>query len=463
MLLMSSSMLTALPTPAPPKSPILPPLANGTSRSMTLMPVTSRSWPPVCSSNDGGGRWIGRYSLASTGPRLSCGLPSTSMMRPSVPWPTGTEIGAPVACTASPRFRPSEAPMAIVRTTPSPSCCWTSSVRSTSLSFKASYTCGIDSRGNSTSMTAPMIWVIFPSPGVAMVLTSSRLNRCRAAHDLRKLLRDRGLAGLVVDQLQFADELAGVVGSRAHGDHARRHLGGDVLDRRAIDLRLDVAHQQAIEDAGGVRLVDIVPVLLQPFGVERLDRQQLLRHGLLRHGVDELRVDEEQPIELAGAVGIQHHFDGADEILDARLVAEVRDVGEDRKVESPEEGQRLGADQAQAHRRALPLPLADQFQRLAEHVGVQRSGKATIGGDDDDADGLGVAREEERVAVVRVRLSQVADDLQHARGVGARQLHALLRAAHLAGRHHLHRLGDLLSALHTRDLGADFLGAGHCG
>src|SRR5438270_188509 len=56
MLLMSSSMLTVLPTPAPPNRPTLPPLANGTSRSMTLMPVTSRSWPPACCSNEGGGQ-----------------------------------------------------------------------------------------------------------------------------------------------------------------------------------------------------------------------------------------------------------------------------------------------------------------------------------------------------------------------------------------------------------------------
>ncbi len=33
------------------------------------------------------------------------------------------------------------------------------------------------------------------------------LNRCRAADDLRKLLRDRGLAGLVVDELQLVDQL----------------------------------------------------------------------------------------------------------------------------------------------------------------------------------------------------------------------------------------------------------------
>ena len=43
--------------------------------------------------------------------------------------PTGTEIGLPVFETGMPRRRPSDEPSAIVRTTPSPSCCWTSKVR----------------------------------------------------------------------------------------------------------------------------------------------------------------------------------------------------------------------------------------------------------------------------------------------------------------------------------------------
>jgi len=50
------------------------------------------------------------------------------MMRPSVPLPTGTEIGAPVLFTVMPRRRPSEEPSAMQRTTPSPSCCSTSKV-----------------------------------------------------------------------------------------------------------------------------------------------------------------------------------------------------------------------------------------------------------------------------------------------------------------------------------------------
>ena len=50
------------------------------------------------------------------------------MMRPSVPGPTGTEIGAPVLFTFMPRRSPSEEPSAMQRTTPSPSCCSTSKV-----------------------------------------------------------------------------------------------------------------------------------------------------------------------------------------------------------------------------------------------------------------------------------------------------------------------------------------------
>ena len=43
MLLISSNMFTVLPTPAPPKRPTLPPLANGHTKSITLIPVSSKS------------------------------------------------------------------------------------------------------------------------------------------------------------------------------------------------------------------------------------------------------------------------------------------------------------------------------------------------------------------------------------------------------------------------------------
>ena len=46
-------MMTVLPTPAPPKTPTLPPLANGAIRSITLSPVSNTSVAVVCSSKDG--------------------------------------------------------------------------------------------------------------------------------------------------------------------------------------------------------------------------------------------------------------------------------------------------------------------------------------------------------------------------------------------------------------------------
>ena len=68
-------------------------------------------------------------SCSPIGPFSSIGLPRTSMIRPNVSAPTGTEMGAAVFFTDKPRLMPSDDPMAIDLTTPSPSCCCTSSVR----------------------------------------------------------------------------------------------------------------------------------------------------------------------------------------------------------------------------------------------------------------------------------------------------------------------------------------------
>ena len=120
------------------------------------MPVSSRSCEGESSSKLGAFWWIDIAFSALIGPTSSIGRPSTSMMRPSVAGPTGTDIGAPVFDTIMPRRRPSEEPSAMVRTLPSPSCCCTSSVSSLPSILRASYTRGIWSRANSTSITAPM-------------------------------------------------------------------------------------------------------------------------------------------------------------------------------------------------------------------------------------------------------------------------------------------------------------------
>src|SRR5262249_29672844 len=99
--------------------------------------------------------------------------------------------------------------------------------------------------------------------------------------------------------------------------------------------------------------------------------------------------------------------------------------------------------------------------RLLEDVRVQTARETAIRRDDDDADVRRLARLQERMPIVRVGLIQVPDDVANLLRVRPRELHAVLRATHLARGHHLHGLGDLLSALHTRDLGADFLRTGH--
>src|SRR5689334_3981403 len=98
------------------------------------------------------------------------------MMRPSVAVPTGTLMPAPVFVAIRLRLRPSVEPSAIVRTMPSPSCCCTSSVIGEAVpsTLSASYTFGTDSRGNSTSTTAPMIWTTLPW----LIFVFLELNSC---------------------------------------------------------------------------------------------------------------------------------------------------------------------------------------------------------------------------------------------------------------------------------------------
>ncbi len=119
-------MMTVLPTPAPPKMPILPPRLNGQIRSITLIPVSNTSTSVTCWSNGGGSRWIGRLTAAVTAPLLSIGWPRTSKTRPRVTSPTGTVIAAPVSTASPPRARPSVVVIATVRTQLLPRCCWTS-------------------------------------------------------------------------------------------------------------------------------------------------------------------------------------------------------------------------------------------------------------------------------------------------------------------------------------------------
>ena len=71
-------MITVLPTPAPPNIPILPPCTYGSSRSITLMPVSSMIFFGSRSANAGASRWIAHRSAAwISEASVSSGSPST--------------------------------------------------------------------------------------------------------------------------------------------------------------------------------------------------------------------------------------------------------------------------------------------------------------------------------------------------------------------------------------------------
>src|SRR5262249_11509914 len=155
--------------------------------------------------------------------------PMTLMMRPSVPSPTGTEIGCPVSATSWPRTRPSVESMAIVRTEFSPRC-WATSRMSRWSRFFVSSALRIAGRwpAHCTSTTAPITWRTRPITFVAIVpVPSPRLlydsisQRLGAGDDLDQLLGDHGLARAVHAQGQLVDHLAGIAGGAVHGAHAR--------------------------------------------------------------------------------------------------------------------------------------------------------------------------------------------------------------------------------------------------
>ena len=105
-----------LPTPAPPKSPALPPRSSGTRTSMTLMPVSKTSDLVERRASDGGARCTEGHWTSDNAASRSMVLPNTSNIRERTALPTGAFNGPPVFSTAIPRARPCVGVNAIPRT-----------------------------------------------------------------------------------------------------------------------------------------------------------------------------------------------------------------------------------------------------------------------------------------------------------------------------------------------------------
>src|SRR5579883_233307 len=102
------------------------------------------------------------------------------------------------------------------------------------------------SAGNSMSTTLPSTWVTVPFVRTGAIVAiwvfslGMRLGqRARASDNLKNLVRDGGLARLVVGEREVGEEVVGVVGRVAHGDHLRGVEAGDGFEQRLIDQRLE--------------------------------------------------------------------------------------------------------------------------------------------------------------------------------------------------------------------------------
>src|SRR6185437_6384034 len=307
--------------------------------STTLMPVTRISASVDCSTYSGAGWWMARLPSDLIGPASSTGSPTTFMMRPSVPSPTGTSIGRPVSVTDWPRTRPSVASIAIVRTVDSPRCCATSSTRRLPW-FLVSSELRMAGKGpsNCTSTTAPMTWVTRPIwlATVAISSVSFELDRLGAGNDLDQFLGDHGLTGAVVDQGLLADHLARVACGVIHRRHLRAVERRVVLQQRAEDLHREIARQQAFQYFILFRLVFVSGCRSVGGGRFHHQRNDLLRGRDLGDHRFEARIEQRADVELAGIETSDHLPGNALGVAEAELADTAQiDILDDLLLELP--------------------------------------------------------------------------------------------------------------------------------
>src|SRR6266516_455424 len=397
-----SWMITVLPTPAPPNMPILPPATYGSSRSITLMPVSNISVLGSSWSKAGAWRWIGQRSPPPSKSGSSSARPRTLKTCPSVFSPTGTVIGAPVLVTGAPLTSPSVGDMAIARTVDSPTCWATSqvivsvaspSVRSTVMAYWIS---GRSSGANSTSTTGPITRAIRPVPRLPFEL--SAMGQCsfrkRQAMTARKVPRAPGeQAGPPAPMIQGA-AAGGPASSEALREAARSLFGGDrcgvevrvleveqtkqVAHGRAVHRHVGVAGRglrvrQVVEAAGRQRVQ--APVALDEFedrgvvGVGVVDRALLGEGGDDQHRDPGAVTEEAGRLDIAGVVvaaalvtGDQHRRGGVQLRVGEQLV---EDVGGEPLEQRPGRGGGVPVeDEAR-------LDVGDRRQGVVRHVALE--------------------------------------------------------------------------------------------
>ena len=298
-------MMTVLPTPAPPKMPILPPLRERADQVDDLdagLEDLGLGRLLVERRRRRGGS--AASSARRPGPCRRSGWPRTLKTRPSVASPTGhgdRRAGVDARRCRAPGRRSWSWRRA--RTQLLPRCCWTSHDErllpsrwiSTALKIAGSWPAG-----NSMSTTGPVICdrpvPVAVGAAVAMVVVDAsscaRQRRLRAGRDLDHLAGDVGLANLVVGQGQVLDELLGVLGRVLHRDHLADCSLAVAPGRpgRGASRRSAAGAARARPPAFGSKM-NWLPGM-PSVSSARLDRQQLVERRPLDERRDEARVDE---------------------------------------------------------------------------------------------------------------------------------------------------------------------------
>src|SRR3954447_2972917 len=442
-------MMTVLPTPAPPKTPTLPPLANGAIRSMTFRPVSKTSVAVVWSSNAGAARWIGYVCSAFTGPLLSIGRPRTSNTRPSVAGPTGTLIGAPVSCALAPRARPSVVVIATARTQLLPRCCCTSHTRgsapwrsiSTALKIAGRRPCG-----NSMSTTGPVIAITRPVVGAAtamvLVLLLARSGRFGPGRDLDHLARDVRLANLVVGESQVLDQFLGVFRGVLHRHHLGRVEARCQLERGLEDARRDVARHELLQYGGRTWLEDELPAR-NSFDciITRRNGQQPLDYGALHERRNEAWVDEIDRAVCAVDVVVGDEPRQWQHGREVRPLAVSVERRRDRHMRTAHGRVALAAD-----RNDLQIAGArgDLLRSAADDVRAQRAGEAAIAREQHHEPCAALALLKKRMLVSAEHGREIGQDLVDLVRIRPRLKRRVLRSLQFRGSDELHRPRDLL-------------------
>src|SRR5690606_35244624 len=378
---------------------------------------------------------------------------------------------APVSVTGTPRTRPCVGCIEIARTTLSPRCWATSSVRvlarpfSVTSTVRALFRSGTWSRGNSTSTTGPRTRTTRPVPVAVLVavavmsLTSCGRERLDTADDLADFLGNLRLAGLVGLAAERADQLVRIVRRRLHSRAACRVFRCRRIQQTGVQAGLDVLREPGLEQGLRVRL----ELVRGARGLRRLPRGLQLRRsqppdrGPLGQHRDELGVHQVQFVNAQRAVGaavVEIVVGTGEEGLDQGLanlgrvgvlgvVAEPGPAPLELALPEPVVRLALAADDVQHRFLALFAQQCLQLLSGADHVGVVATAETAVAGDHQHGGALGVAALGQQRVVQGADVGQLAQRPGDLVGVRPRSLHPGLRLHDARGSDELLRLGDL--------------------